>query len=116
MLRLLYVLVELKGRGQLEDADVVLDGEAVVVGVHGDGGDLDHLLGALEVLEVVRSGQDLDVLGGLAVAAVSGGDDELLVVDGAAAEVVAAEEVGLEGDLKRKMTGYRTGSSRGNRC
>ena len=47
MLRLVYVLVELKGRGQLEDADVVLNGEAVVGGVHVDGGHVDQLLGGL---------------------------------------------------------------------
>ena len=98
----LDLVVELKGGGQLEDADVVLVGEASVVLVDDDLGDVDGLLVALLGVEGVLTGNDLNVAGVLAATAVGGGQDVVGVNDGAAAEVegVAAEEgLVLEGHL-----------------
>ncbi len=69
--------VDVDGLAELQDADVVVDGEPIVQRVHDDLGHRQQLLGAvvIVVVDVVLSSNDCEVAGQLSVAAVGGRDD-----------------------------------------
>ncbi len=80
-----------------EDGNVVVDGLGVVVGVDGDGGDA-H--GGAAGGGRGGAGADTEVAGGLALGAVAGGDDVLVVDDAATADERAAlQQADLVGEL-----------------
>jgi hypothetical protein len=81
------LLIEIESLRELEDADVVAEGELAVVGVHRDAGDADHLLSAVYVLQAVVTGNHGELACVEAVAAVCGSDGVRLVHDGGAARV-----------------------------
>ncbi len=75
-----YLLVDLDGGGELDNADVAVDGERAVVGVDDQGGDAEELLGAIisVVVQVVLTSNNGEVARALAVTAVSSGDHVVL--------------------------------------
>jgi len=95
--------LEFEGRAQLEDADVGGDPRRIVLLVHFNVSDLALLFESFVLFEVVLSGNDLDLAGGLTVTTVGSGDDGVLIVDTASAEVESTG--GLEGDLEGNGVG-----------
>ena len=106
---LFYLLAELDGGGELNEADVVFLLGSVVVGVNGDLGYLVYRLRLIILEEVVFTDNDPEVTGVLVGAAVGSADDGRLVVDGAATEVEA--EGVLEGNLVRDRVGFHDGAA-----
>ena len=72
------VPVELELLSECENADVVLDGVAVVLLVHADGVDPRRLLEAVVRVQVVLAGDDAQLPGLVVVAAVSRGENVTL--------------------------------------
>ena len=93
---------ELHAVRELEHANVVFDGVAVVVFVHHDFFHGNYLFGALADVTIVFSGHDRQLADGVDVAhaAMSGRDDPVTVNDRTAAKVATAP---LKRHLKRNL-------------
>ena len=75
------VPVELELLSECKNADVVLDGVAVVLLVHADGDDPRRLLEAVVRVQVVLAGDDAQLPGLVVVAAVSRGENVTLKIN-----------------------------------
>merc|ERR550517_1782892 len=94
---------EVSGFFQIQDADIVVDGPAVIVGVEVDSGHSNVLLVGIVVVKVVVSNSDSESAGGLSVTAVTsshhlvGGDERAATHEGAAHS--SSEQSDLVGEL-----------------